>query len=222
MNERMGSLQLLAIMPEPSEEFIPTRRTLLSRLKDWRDEESWRDFFNTYWKLIYSVAIKAGLSDAEAQEVVQETVITVSKKMPEFRYDPAIGSFKGWLLHITRWRINDQLRKRQRENERRGGNPMETGTTSLVQRIPDPATVDLEAVWEQDWERNLMDVALDRVKRYVNPKQYQMFDLHVIKEWPAHKVAQKLHTNFAKVYYAKYKVTSLLEKEIRKLKRQFA
>ncbi len=63
------------------DEFIPTRQSLLSRLKDWDDRESWKDFFNTYWKLIYGVAIKSGLSDAEAQDVVQEAVISVAKKM---------------------------------------------------------------------------------------------------------------------------------------------
>ena len=60
-------------------EFIPTRHSLLSRLKDWNDQESWRVFFDTYWKLIYHAAVKAGLSDAEAQDVVQDTVISVMK-----------------------------------------------------------------------------------------------------------------------------------------------
>src|SRR5262245_26498265 len=93
-----------------------TRASLLERLKNWEDKESWREFFAIYWRLIYSTATKAGLSDAEAQDVVQETIITVAKKMPGFKYDPAIGSFKSWLLHTTRWKITDQFRKRGREN----------------------------------------------------------------------------------------------------------
>ena len=80
------------------QEFIPTRQSLLSRLKSWDDQESWRDFFNTYWKLIYGAAVKSGLNDAEAQDVVQDTVITVAKKMEDFKYDPAVDSFKGWLF----------------------------------------------------------------------------------------------------------------------------
>src|SRR5437016_1793823 len=84
-------------MPIRSDETSPTRWSLVRRLKDWDDHESWRDFFNTYWKLIYSAAMQSGLTDAEAQEVVQETVITVAKKMSSFKADPAFGSFKGWL-----------------------------------------------------------------------------------------------------------------------------
>src|SRR5689334_22221633 len=98
-------------MPDDPREFIPTRSTLLSRLKDWDDHASWKDFFDTYWKLIYATAIKSGLSDAEAQDVVQDTVVSVAKKMQEFKYDPALGSFKGWLLQLTRWRILNQLKK---------------------------------------------------------------------------------------------------------------
>src|SRR5258708_1361895 len=99
-------------MAETPEELIPTRATLIQRLKNWQDQSSWQVFFETYWNLIYGVAIKGGLTKAEAEDVVQETMISVAKHMPSFQYDPAIGSFKAWLLNMTRWRITDQLRKR--------------------------------------------------------------------------------------------------------------
>src|SRR5438445_9646067 len=99
------------------DELLPTRASLLSRLKDWQDETSWKVFFDTYWKLIYNAAIKSGLTDSEAQDVVQETVLCVSKSMPKFEYTAQDGSFKCWLLQLTRWRIGDQLRKRALEVE---------------------------------------------------------------------------------------------------------
>jgi RNA polymerase sigma-70 factor (ECF subfamily) len=88
-----------------TDDLLPTRPSLLGRLKDWRDDRSWQEFFDIYWRLIYGVARKAGLSSSEADEVVQETMLTVAKKMKDFRYDPARGSFKGWLLQLTGWRI---------------------------------------------------------------------------------------------------------------------
>src|SRR4051794_23077763 len=90
-----------------------TRRSLVDRLQNWEDRKHWQEFFDAYWKLIFSAARRSGLTETEAEEVVQETVITVAKKVGQLRYDPARGSFKGWLLHITRWRIADQFRKRQ-------------------------------------------------------------------------------------------------------------
>src|SRR5436190_14512821 len=91
--------------------FLPTRQSLLSRLRDCEDQAGWREFFETYWRLLYNVARKSGLADAVAQDVVQETVIAVARKMPGFHYEPAKGSFKQWLLLITRRRIQDHLRR---------------------------------------------------------------------------------------------------------------
>src|SRR5437868_7307561 len=102
---------------------IATRRSLVDRLANWDDQRRWQEFFDTYWKLIYSAARKSGLADAEAQEVVQETVITVAKNVGRLDYDPAVGSFKGWLLQITRRRIADQFRKREPDAELIGDAP---------------------------------------------------------------------------------------------------
>src|SRR6516164_6778524 len=90
---------------ESAQDSEATRWSLLARLKNWEDQASWREFFDTYWRLIYSVAIKSGLNDAEAQDVVRDTVLSVAKKIPELNCDPSAGSFKIWLLKFTRWRI---------------------------------------------------------------------------------------------------------------------
>src|SRR5262249_53796670 len=145
-------------MADPNE-LIPTRNSLLSRLKDWEDKESWQEFFDTYWKLVYGVAIKAGLSDQEAQEVVQGTVITVARSIPNLKYDPAICSFKTWLLNLTRWRITDQLRKRRPAEAQKKRRPDQTARTATVERIADPAGIDLETVWDEEWQQHLINCA---------------------------------------------------------------
>ena len=113
-------------------ELLPTRRSLLSKLKSWENQDSWRDFFNTYWKLIFDVAKKSGLDEAEAQEAVQETVISVAKEMKGFQYDPAKGGFKRWLLTIARRRILDQMRKRYRNRTANTLNPADTSVDAEI------------------------------------------------------------------------------------------
>jgi RNA polymerase sigma factor (sigma-70 family) len=198
---------------------LPTRQSLLSRLKDCDDQESWKVFFDTYWRLIYNAAIKAGLTDSEAQEVVQETLISVMKSLPNLQYDPKKGSFKGWLRHTTQWRIADQIRKRRRqiESQRSGLTKPDESTsaeTATIDRIPDPARPELEAIWDEEWERNLIEAAIDRVKKKVDPKQYQIFDLHVLKHWSVLKVAATLGVNPARVYFVKHQINQVLRKEI--------
>src|ERR1051325_5132400 len=204
-------------MPRSSDDLIPTQRSLISALKNMQDSQSWQKFFNTYWRLIYHVALKAGLTEVEAQEVVQETLISVSKSIPDFKYDPARGSFKGWLMTLTRWRITDQVRKRHPEHQRSAARPNQTARTATIERIPDPAGLNLDAVWEEEWKRNVMDAAIDRVKRQVNAKQYQIFDCYVVKKWPVEKVTATLGVTTTQVYLAKHRVSGLIKKVIKDL-----
>lgn len=197
-----------------SDQSIPTRESLLNRLKDWRDQESWQDFFDTYWRLIFNVAVKAGLTAAEAQDVVQETIVSVAKVIPEFKYNPALGSFKGFLLHITRWRIADHLRKRPREFSLAAPQTSDEPGTAAIERIPDPAGFDLENLWDQEWQENLAQAALERVKRRVNPKQYQLFDLYVRKNWSVEEITKTMDVTVHQVYTAKSRISALLKKEV--------
>jgi RNA polymerase sigma factor (sigma-70 family) len=198
---------------------VATRRSLVERLADWGDQQRWQEFFDTYSKLIYSAARQSGLSDVEAQEVVQETVITVAKNIDKLQYDPAIGSFKGWLLQITRWRIVDQFRKRG-PAEAKQPRSAEDRATATIERVPDSRGVDLGAVWDAQWKENLLEAAIARVKKRIEPKQFQIFDCYVRKEWPAQKVAERLGVSIGQVYVARHRVGSLLKKEIRALERR--
>jgi RNA polymerase sigma-70 factor (ECF subfamily) len=195
------------------EELIPTQRSLIDRMKKWRDEASWRQFFDTYWKLIYSVARRSELSDGEAQEVVQETMITVWKSMPKFNYDPAIGEFKSWLLTIARCRIVDQVRKRGRLVPFQ---PLAT-ESSQAPDIADPATQQFDKIWDAEWKENLKEAAEARVRRRANPRHYQLYDFYVNKQWPPEKVAAHFGVSVNQVYLAKNRVWEMITEEAKRL-----
>ena len=197
---------------------VATRRSLVDRLQNWEDRKHWQEFFDTYWKLIFAAARKSGLTEVEAQEVVQETVITVAKKVGKLQYDPARGSFKGWLLHITRWRIADQFRKRQ-PGENRPRFSDDTRMTATIERIPDMEAANLDALWDKEWQENLLAAAMQRVRKKVDAKQFQIFDCYVRKEWPAQKVATELGVNVGQVYLARHRVTAILKKEVKALEK---
>jgi RNA polymerase sigma factor (sigma-70 family) len=195
---------------------LPTRRSLLSRLKRWDDQEGWQEFFNTYWKLIYVIAVKAGLGESEAQDVVQDTIIAVARQMPHFKYDPALGSFKDWLFLITRRRIADHLRREYRRvkivDPAAGG----SSRTPLLERLPDPAGAGLDEIWGQEWKRHLLDRALQRVKRQVEARHFQIFDCYVLKEWPVKDVMKAFGVASGQVYLIKHRISALLAKELKR------
>ena len=202
-------------MAESTDELIPTRTTLIQRLKDWQDQPSWQHFFDTYWQLIHGVALKGGLTEAEAQDVVQETMISVAKQMPTFKYDRKIGSFKSWLLHTTRWRIMDQLRKRKHLVSLPDEPATDIGT---MERIVDGASLDLDALWDVEWEKNLLDAAVAKIKRRLDPQKYQIFDFYVNKQWSTEKVAATYGIPVAQVYLTKHRVTEMLKEEVERLR----
>ncbi len=199
---------------------IPTRKSLLSRLKNLNDEESWNDFFETYWALIYNTAIEAGLGDAEAHDVVQETVIYVTKKMPGFNYDPAQGSFKAWLRQLIRWQIVSAFRRRQKDIVPLQEHPDHSTSTSPLEKMPDPRSLEeTDTRWDREWEKALLAAATKHIKARVDPKQFQIFHFATAKDWPVQKVAKTLRVSPARVYLVKHRITRLLKQEVARLRK---
>ena len=201
-------------------QLVPTRRSLLSRLKHWDDQKSWQDFYDIYAKLIYGSAIKTGLTETEAEDVVQDTVIAVAKAIQAFKYDPQKCAFKTWLHAITRRQVANQFRKRQGKGRLLESLPEAKGDdeTSAVDAIPDPASQALDDTWEREWERNLLEAAAERVKARVSPAQYQIFEYHVLQGHTVGETARALGISAARVYLAKHRVSALVREEVAYLK----
>lgn len=191
-----------------------TRRSLIARLHDWQDQRSWDEFYRTYWRLIYAVARQAGLRDDEAWDTVQETILTIAKQSRTGGYDPQKGSFKKWLWHITRWRIKDSFKNRLIETAPGDDTTAITDAADL----PDLHSESFERVWEQEWQRNIIKAATERVKMQINPKQFQIFDYCVLRGMSTADVRRRLGVSLAQVYLAKHRVGSILRHEIEQLK----
>ena len=144
---------------------------------------------------------------------MQETVITVARNIGGLRYDPAAGSFKGWLLQTARWRIADQFRLRQRHDRQEEPAGEDGPRTALIDRIPDPGGFDLEAAlgtrsgaatcWRRPSKRSGGRSTLGSSR---------FFDCYVTKGWPAARVARELGVSLAQVYVGKHRVGALRQK----------
>lgn len=197
--------------------FAATRKSLIARLGDWEDQKTWDEFYRTYWRLIYSVGLKSGLRSDEAFDVVQETILGIAKQSKKDLYDPKLGSFKTWLMNMTRWRINDQFRKRKKDTSANNFEFEDDRATSKIDRIGDPKGEVLERMWDSEWKKNLMDAALEKVKNQVSPKQFQIFHCYVIQEWDAKKVQKELDISIAQVYLSKHRVGAIFKRELKAL-----
>ena len=209
-------------MSDSGYEALQTRQTLLSRLRDLDDDESWRRFFDLYWRLLYNFARKSGLDDTGAREVVQDTVVALARKMPEFRYEPAKGSFRQWLMRITRRRVVDHLRRHYREPLRADVRPEELEELAEHRDVVTDGGQSFEAAWNEEWEKATFEAALARVRETTNPRHFQAFDYCVLKRWPVAKVAGTLGMNAAQVYLAKHRVAQAMKRAVRQIEMERA
>lgn len=202
---------------KPEAPLLETRSSLIQRLKATINGESWEEFFHTYWELIYNVARRAGLSEADAQDIVQETILKVHNSLDRFEYNRKRGTFKGWLRTVTRSRLNDFFKKQQRRPA--FNKPLEEAADEL-QNLEDPEGPEIEKIWDEEWNRNLIQAALSRTKKLSSPKQFQIFKCHYIDEWTVRETCRTLGVNAAQVYMAKQRVGKIFREAVETLQEQ--
>jgi RNA polymerase sigma factor (sigma-70 family) len=206
---------------KPETDTLATRWTLIRKISNPDcDEQNWNDFYHLYQKLIYGVARKSGLSHEESEDIVQETMRSVCDKIREFVPDPARGSFKSWLLQMARWRIIDQFRKRSKAAPAKASAGDDTRRTATVERIPDPASLQLDAIWEETWRKELFTKAVQKVKNEISPDQFQIFDFYVLRQMPVAKVRRSLGVTLGQIYLARHRTLKLIKKEISTLEKR--
>jgi RNA polymerase sigma-70 factor (ECF subfamily) len=198
-------------MDDPSNEWLRTRTSLLARIRNPDDQTGWREFYRAYRKLVRHLAQRHGLSETEAEDVTQETMITVQKTIAQFRQDPARCSFKSWFQRLAQARIVDFLRRRRAAALARNRAKDDTSGTRALERLADPASLNPDVAWEEAWRQSVLDRALAKLRRRVKPLHYQVFYLHVIKQQTTWQVARALGVNIALVYVVKHRVVPLFK-----------
>jgi RNA polymerase sigma factor (sigma-70 family) len=202
------------------DETLRTRWTLVERIKDPGDIESWNAFYERYKGLVLGVAIKAGLRADEAEDVLQATMASVSKNIGSFEADPAHGSFSAWLLKLARWRILDQFKKRLPSAPSNEEPSDATARTPTVDRLADPKAADLARVCDAERERWLMEKALEELPGQVRAEDYQIFHLLTVQQKPVAEVARMVGKGRAQLYLIKHRVTSVLKRIIKALEKE--
>jgi RNA polymerase sigma-70 factor (ECF subfamily) len=189
-----------------------TRPSLLVRLRDARDELAWSQFVDIYAPLVYGFARKHGLQDADAADLTQEVLRSVAVAAKKLYYDPQRGSFRGWLFTVVRNRLRDFWAVQGRQVLVRGG-------ASAVQRMYDvPAPEeDPEALWEQDYERQLFSWAAAQVRPAFQETTWQAFRRTAVEGKSGKVVAKELGMTVAAVYLAKGRVIARLKEQVRQI-----
>jgi RNA polymerase sigma factor (sigma-70 family) len=191
-------------------ESLHTRPSLLMRMRDPQDQEAWRTFLDLYAPLIYGFARKSGLQDADAADLTQIVLQAVSSSIGRLEYEPAKGTFRGWLFGVARNQLS-KWRRAQRQ-------PQGTGDTeNLEQLAAHPAPDGVADWWETEYKRQRFLVAAQRVRPQVNEDAWHAFWQTAVEGRPASDVAAELKVKLGALYTAKSRVLALIKKEIQTL-----
>lgn len=189
-------------------EAAKTRPSLLMRVRNADDAAAWEQFVEAYTPLIYGFCFRAGLQDADAADVAQEVMRTVSGAIRKFEYDPQRGKFRTWLLTVTRSKLNNFFAKRQRQ-------PLGAGPSTLADLVDgQEATDGLEAHWNREYYQRLFDWAAEKVRPEIEESTWQAFWQTTMDGHSGDEVAARLGMSIGAVYVAKSRTLARLKEVI--------
>jgi RNA polymerase sigma factor (sigma-70 family) len=189
-----------------------TRPSLLVRLRNLQDQQSWEEFYAIYQPLIFRMARNQGLQDADAAELTQEVFVAVASAIERWDPNPERGSFRGWLFRISRNLMINWLAYRRRHPSCDGNSDIHR----LLNEQPDPRQEE-SAVFDQEYRRQAFAWAADEIRGEFAEATWQAFWLTAVDNRPIANVAEKLGISSGAVYIARSRVMARLRKKIETL-----
>jgi RNA polymerase sigma-70 factor (ECF subfamily) len=191
-----------------------TRASLLVQLRDGANHAAWQEFVTLYGPVIYGFARQRGLQDADAADLMQDVLRSVSAAIARLDYDRNQGTFRGWLFTISRNKVFNFLSSRRTRPQAAG----DTNTSRLLDSQPDEH--DENMVWEMEYQRRLASLAMERIRGEFQPTSWQAFWLTAVEGQAAAEVSKQIGMSTGAIYVAKSRVLARLKEEVEEMQRQ--
>ena len=185
-----------------------THVTLLARLAHEGDE-AWNEFHERYGELIHSFARRRGMQPTDCDDVAQDVLLSLTKTMPGFRYDPTKGKFRSYLKTVTLHAVF------KRSCQKRGEVNLEHIEQATRVAVGDDA---VDAVWEAEWRQYHLRQALRLIEAEFNAADFQAFKGYAIEGGDVRETAEALELTVDQVYQAKSRImkrlTQFIERQV--------
>lgn len=191
-----------------------TRASLLVQIRDGANRGAWQEFMQLYGPVVYGFARSRGLQDADAADLMQDVMRSVSAAIGRLDYDRSRGTFRGWLFTITRNKVFSFLSARRIRPQASG----DTSTNRLLAEQPDAS--DGSEAWEVEYQRRLASLAMERIKHEFQENTWRAFWLAAVEGLAAADVAKQVGISPGAIYVAKSRVLARLKEEVETMQRQ--
>ncbi|MDB5387862.1 MAG: polymerase sigma factor, sigma-70 family [Planctomycetaceae bacterium] len=188
-----------------------TRPSLLLRLREPQQERAWHEFLEIYQPLIYRLARRRGIQDADAHEVTQEVLMAVAKAIETWQPDPGRGSFRGWLNRVTRnVTVNMLIRQKRR--------PQAFGDSDFRQFLEAIPADDAEsATFDQEQQRQMFQWAALQIRNEFREATWQAFWRTTVEGQDVATVADQLGVAAGVIYVSRSRIMSRLRKKVQEV-----
>ncbi len=175
--------------------YTATHTTLLARLADSQDPGAWVEFVNRYEELVRRFCRVRGVNEADTDDVLQDVLVSLTKAMPGFQYDPAKGKFRSYLKTV----VVHAIARKSRQNPA-------AARLSDIGTAASPAEASEEAQWESEWRRHHLRRALRVIEAEFSHTDRQAFERNALRGESAAHVAEALGISVDHVYQAKSRI----------------
>ncbi|HWL94928.1 MAG TPA: sigma-70 family RNA polymerase sigma factor [Phycisphaerae bacterium] len=179
-----------------------THATLLARIADPGDPTAWGEFCAQYEEMIRAFARRQGVVGANADDIVQEVLLSLTKALPGFEYNPAKGKFRSYLKTVV---VRAIIRRRQREF-----GVVQLGDVDEASRVA-CADEKLDAAWEEEWRQQHLRRAMRTVEAEFNATDLGCFRAYVVEGEDTEAVAKRFGVSASQVYGAKHRILARLK-----------
>lgn len=192
-----------------SESTGSTSKSLVRRLKS-AEPSAWETLVKLYGPLVYHWCRRSNLSADDSADLLQTVLQKAFRSIALFGSGRSSGSFRGWLLTITRNAISDHFRKLASQPAGRGG------TTALKQihDIPDAGARDDEQFTSGAAVTELHRRALDLIRTEFNEPTWRAFELMIFQGCTASEAGAEVGMSGGAVRVAKCRILRRLREEL--------
>lgn len=185
-----------------------TRSSLLLRIRDRDDSESWREFARLYGPVVYNYGRKRGLQDADAADLTQDVLHAVTDAIGRLDYDRSRGTFCGWLFTLAHHKLHDLQARRRRQVQGAADSEVREQLEAAV--APD----DAEAVWNREYQERMFAWAAEQAKAAFQKATWRAFWLTAVEGKSGQEAAEEMGITVAAVYLAKSRVVARIRELI--------
>ncbi|MAI20623.1 MAG: RNA polymerase subunit sigma-70 [Kiritimatiellaceae bacterium] len=202
-------------MTDPN--FQPTRVTLLQRLQSGKDQSAWLEFESTYRAFIFSLILRMGIPQEDAEDISQTVLTKVWQKIEDFEYNRNRGKFHNWLAAMTRNTVKDFFRTKKNFITGRDAVEYQESYDTIEQQI----LPDIEKLAREEWVLHITNLAWNNIKNDLHENKRAVFKL-VSSETPNPQIAQQIGISEASVRVYKAEVFQKMRAEIDRLNNELS